>query len=178
MVRRDAAALDVGANAVRLYEARNRLYVVDLASQVTTPTLAAHARDDLAVPVEEGRLLASLIPGARFVTLEDWANDGVPLAGPVARECLIGWYVLNRPARGEWRIAGEPVDPGAVTVPTLVVVPERDRIVPPASAGALAEAIPGARRMTPPAGHVGMVVGVGAESALWRPLAEWLTGIE
>jgi len=27
-----------------------------------------------------------------FVALEDWLNDGVPLALPVARECLGGWY--------------------------------------------------------------------------------------
>ncbi len=56
--------------AVRLYEARNDIDVLDLASQVTTPTLVAHAREDLAVPVEEGRLLAAQIPGARFVLLE------------------------------------------------------------------------------------------------------------
>src|SRR5579875_1773367 len=27
-----------------------------------------------------------------FVALEDWLNDGVPLAAPVARETLFGWY--------------------------------------------------------------------------------------
>ena len=27
-----------------------------------------------------------------FVLLEDWINGGAPLAGPVARECLVGWY--------------------------------------------------------------------------------------
>ncbi|MDG2286014.1 MAG: alpha/beta fold hydrolase, partial [Alphaproteobacteria bacterium] len=27
-----------------------------------------------------------------FVALEDWINDGVPLAAPVAREALFGWY--------------------------------------------------------------------------------------
>ena len=58
------------ATAVRLYEARNRINVVDLASRVTTPTLVAHAREDRVVPVEEGRLLAARIPGARFVLLE------------------------------------------------------------------------------------------------------------
>src|SRR5690606_469259 len=26
----------------------------------------------------------------RFVAMEDWLNDGVALAGPVARECLLG----------------------------------------------------------------------------------------
>ncbi len=34
------------------------------------PTLVLHARHDARVPNEEGRLLASLVPGARFVTLE------------------------------------------------------------------------------------------------------------
>ena len=32
-----------------------------------------------------------------FVALEDWLNDGVPLAAPVARECLGGWYGANTP---------------------------------------------------------------------------------
>ena len=58
------------AIAGRLYEARNAIDVTDVAPQVTTPTLVAHARRDQAVPVEEGRLLAGSIPGARFVLLE------------------------------------------------------------------------------------------------------------
>ena len=56
--------------AARLFEARGRVNVVDLASQVRTKTLVVHARDDRAVPVEEGRLLAALIPGARLVLLD------------------------------------------------------------------------------------------------------------
>ena len=46
---------------------------------MTTPTLVAHARGDRVVPVEEGRLLAARIPGARFVLLES-ANH-ILLAG-------------------------------------------------------------------------------------------------
>ena len=34
------------------------------------PTLVLHCRDDAAVPFEQGRLIASRIPGARFVALE------------------------------------------------------------------------------------------------------------
>lgn len=56
--------------AVRLYEARNRIDVSDVATRVTTPTLVVHARGDRVVPVEEGRLLAARIPGARLVLLE------------------------------------------------------------------------------------------------------------
>jgi polyhydroxyalkanoate synthase len=66
------------------------------------------------------------------------------------------------------------VRPGDLDMPALVVVPKRDRIVPPASAAALAEAIPGAERLVPPAGHIGMVVGGAGPRHLWRPLADWL----
>lgn len=114
-------------------------------------------------------------PRARdFVALEDWLNDGVPLVAPVARECLAGWYGQNQPARGGWQIAGEPVDPARLTGPVLCMVPSRDRIVPPSSAAALAEAVPGADRLTPPVGHIGMMASKAADAAVWRPLAKWI----
>jgi poly(3-hydroxyalkanoate) synthetase len=111
----------------------------------------------------------------RFVLLEDWLADGVPLAAPVARECLGGWYGANAPARLAWRIAGQVVDPASLAVPCFVAVPGRDRIVPPESALALARSLPEPMILRPRAGHVGMVAGAGAEAALWRPLADWAT---
>jgi len=56
--------------AARLWRSRNSIDVRDTARGVTQPALVLHARHDGAVPYEEGRLLASLLPGARFVTLE------------------------------------------------------------------------------------------------------------
>jgi pimeloyl-ACP methyl ester carboxylesterase/DNA-binding CsgD family transcriptional regulator len=56
--------------AARLFRARGGLNVSELAPQVRARTLVVHARDDRVVPVEEGRLLAALIPGAHFVLLE------------------------------------------------------------------------------------------------------------
>jgi polyhydroxyalkanoate synthase len=109
-----------------------------------------------------------------FVALEDWLNDGVPLAAPVARECLGGWYGENTPARGTWCIAGRPVDPSRLALPSLCVIPAQDRIVPPASARALAGKIPGTETMTPRLGHIGMVVSAGACEQVWRPLRDWL----
>jgi pimeloyl-ACP methyl ester carboxylesterase len=44
--------------------------VTDLATQVTAPTLVLDSRDDGGIPFEAGRLLAALLPGARFVPLE------------------------------------------------------------------------------------------------------------
>ncbi|MBF0563494.1 MAG: alpha/beta hydrolase [Alphaproteobacteria bacterium] len=113
-------------------------------------------------------------PALDFVATEDWANDGVALAGPVARECLFGWYGANTPVKGMWQIAGTPIRPESVTAPSLVVVPKRDRIVPPPSALVLADAIPGAYRLVVPAGHIGMMIGSAASSTLYGPLARWL----
>ncbi len=110
-----------------------------------------------------------------FVALEDWLNDGVPLVAAVARDTLAGWYGRNDTACGNWLVAGEPVEPARIKVPTLALIPERDRIVPPLSAAALARTIPRAQMISPPLGHIGMVVSAGAETGVWRPLADWLT---
>jgi polyhydroxyalkanoate synthase len=109
-----------------------------------------------------------------FVALEDWLNDGVPLTAPVARECLGQWYGENTTAKGRWRLAGSVVDPACLALPTLCIVPAQDRIVPPASAAALADTIPGAERACPAVGHIGMVVSAQAEGAVWQPLLTWI----
>ena len=56
--------------AARLYDARGNIDVAEFAPQVTTDTLVMHARDDQVVPLDEGRRLAALIPGARLVLLD------------------------------------------------------------------------------------------------------------
>lgn len=113
----------------------------------------------------------------RFVAMEDWLNDGVPLAGNVARECLIGWYGENRPVAGRWVVDGRAVRPQDWKKPTLVVLPERDRLVPKEGAAALLAQMPQATRLDAPSGHIGMMVGPRAEAGLWRPLADWLLAV-
>jgi len=124
-----------------------------------------------------GRMDPSAPAAADFVAVEDWLNDGVPLAAPVARETLGGWYGANTPGCGEWRVAGVAVDPAKLTMPTFVAVPGRDRIVPPVSALPLARLIPGAVLHQPMAGHIGMTVGPQAPRVLWSPLLAWLRGL-
>ena len=110
----------------------------------------------------------------RFVALEDWLNDGVPLAAPVARACAFDWYEENQPGRGAWRIDGAPVRPEDWDGPTYVVIPAADRIVPPASAEGLAKTLPNAVVKRPRAGHIGMIAGRGVTRSIWTPLANWL----
>jgi pimeloyl-ACP methyl ester carboxylesterase/DNA-binding SARP family transcriptional activator len=58
------------ANASRLLRSLGDVNVVDYLPDITAPTLVLHCRDDSAVPFEQGRMIASRIPHARFVSLE------------------------------------------------------------------------------------------------------------
>jgi polyhydroxyalkanoate synthase len=113
----------------------------------------------------------------RFVAMEDWLADGVPLSAPVARETLSGWYGANSPATGTWRIAGQPVDPTLLSLPAFIAAPGRDKLVPPESARSLAQKIPNAVYIEPNAGHIGMIAGTHAQTALWEPFKAWLEGL-
>ncbi len=121
-----------------------------------------------------GRRRADPARDHAFAMLEDWLNDGVALAGPVARECMFGWYGRNTTGRGVWRVAGRVVDPAKLPVRTLAVIPAQDRIVPPGSALALARKLPNAEIWRPRLGHIGMMVSQTAP-ALWDELATWLS---
>ncbi len=58
------------ANAGRFMRVFNEIDVVPLLPKVSCPTLVLHCVRDARVPFAEGRLIAGLIPGARFVPLE------------------------------------------------------------------------------------------------------------
>jgi pimeloyl-ACP methyl ester carboxylesterase/DNA-binding CsgD family transcriptional regulator len=58
------------ANAVALLRVFFEADVLEAAPRVRCPTLVLHAREDPIIPFDEGRLVASLIAGARFVPLE------------------------------------------------------------------------------------------------------------
>lgn len=76
-------------NAVTLLNVMGNINVVDLLPQVQVPTLVLHSRDEAGVPFEEGRLLASSIPGARFVPLDGRNHlllEGAPAWGTFVKE--------------------------------------------------------------------------------------------
>jgi polyhydroxyalkanoate synthase len=115
-----------------------------------------------------------------FVLLEDWLNGGAPLAGPTARECLVDWYGDNTPGRNKWVVGGRRIVPSKIKVPSLVMIPSGDRIVPPLSAAALADPKKGlkkAKRIDVPLGHIGMVVSGRARELCWTPLIEWISAL-
>jgi polyhydroxyalkanoate synthase len=109
-----------------------------------------------------------------FVALEDWLNDGAPLTANVARTCLRDWYGANAPARGDWSVGGVAVAPQQFSKPAYIAAPANDRIVPPESALAIACDLPDVTVVQPNLGHIGMMVGGGAQKTVWEPLAAWL----
>jgi polyhydroxyalkanoate synthase len=117
---------------------------------------------------------ASSNDAARFVLTEDWLNDGVPLTARAARDCFGDWCARNILAKNQWRVAGHSIDPSQVILPSYVVVPGKDRIVPPESAMPLAHALPHAVRHEPMMGHIGIMASKDAPERVWKPLINWL----
>ncbi len=98
---------------------------------------------------------AELEPGSdkarRFVTLEDWANEGEPLPLPAARELFEDLFRDDLPGTGRWMVGGR-LAAEQPPVPTLHLLAGDDRIVPAATA-------PAGDRKVIASGHVGMVIG-------------------
>jgi DNA-binding winged helix-turn-helix (wHTH) protein/alpha-beta hydrolase superfamily lysophospholipase len=75
-------------NAVRIRKACDDIEITDLLPKLRIPTLVLHCRHDNVVPFDQGRLLASSILDARFVTLE--SDNHVVLSGEPAWPKLLG----------------------------------------------------------------------------------------
>lgn len=57
------------ATALRIWSMNARIDATAAARKVRAPTLVIHCEDDRVAPIEEGRLVAQLVPGARLVTI-------------------------------------------------------------------------------------------------------------
>jgi polyhydroxyalkanoate synthase len=101
----------------------------------------------------------------RFVTLEDWANEGEPLPFPAARELIEDLFGRDLTGPGEWRIGDRPIG-DRLACPLLNITAADDRITPAAAA-------PAGDTVQIDSGHVGMVVG-SARAKLHEALAEFL----
>lgn len=69
-------------NAVEMFRTVSNVDVRALASRVHCPVLILHAERDAVAPIEEGRLLAGSVPGARFVQLD--SDNHILLSGEPA----------------------------------------------------------------------------------------------
>lgn len=94
-------------NAVQYMRCFAQVDVCAEARKVLAPSLVLHARHDARVPYEEGKLTATLIPGAEFVTLE--SVNHILLADEPAWRHLVAElhrFLPTSPARDETSCAG------------------------------------------------------------------------
>jgi pimeloyl-ACP methyl ester carboxylesterase len=64
--------IGAGRQLVAILAAKSR---IDQLKQVRVPTLVIHGVDDVLVPVENGRLVAGAVPGARSIEFEGMGHD-------------------------------------------------------------------------------------------------------
>ncbi len=105
--------------AVRYMRAMFSVDVKEIARRITCPTLVFHARDDRLIYFDQGRKLAALIPGARFVPLE--SSNHIPFEDEPA------WAQFVREVR-PFLAADAAADPAEAVVATP---PEANRSLTP-----------------------------------------------
>jgi pimeloyl-ACP methyl ester carboxylesterase/DNA-binding CsgD family transcriptional regulator len=105
--------------AARIVSGFQVIDVRDLAKQVAQPTLVLHAKDELRVPFEEGRLMAALIPNARLVPLE--SKNHVLLEDEPA------WGRFLAEVRAFLGVGAEPQVPALATQPIFPELTKRER---------------------------------------------------
>ena len=74
-------------NAVVIRRACDEVDVMELLPRIRVPTLVTHSRNDNVAPFDHGRVIASSIPGAKFVALD--SDNHLPLRGEPAWDKLM-----------------------------------------------------------------------------------------
>jgi len=67
------------AAAIKLIHMNSQIDITEILPSINVPTLVMHRKDDMAVDVEAGRLLAERIPGAKYIELS--GTDHLPFVG-------------------------------------------------------------------------------------------------
>jgi polyhydroxyalkanoate synthase len=108
--------------------------------------------------------------------LHRWVHDGIPMAGEAFRQWVKDLVRANKLVKGEMIIRGQRVSLSNIRVPLLNVVAQYDHIVPPSQSLSVMDLVSSRdkRLETIPAGHVGIVVGRGAQKGLWPLIGNWL----
>ena len=108
--------------------------------------------------------------------LENWVNDGIPVAGEAFREFVKSLYQRNLLVKGELSLGGRRVDLARITCPLLLLTARNDHLVTPASTEGIRPhvATPDIESMEIGAGHVGLVVSSRAHKSFWPAATRWL----
>ncbi|MFK7867410.1 MAG: alpha/beta fold hydrolase [Alphaproteobacteria bacterium] len=110
----------------------------------------------------------------QFIAREDWLNNGVPLAGLVAKDIIENWYGKNQILSREWTVLGKVIAADCLDIPALAVTASHDRLVPLASANAFVSHAPKGIAYQMNCGHVGMMSNPDSLNMLVAKIADFL----
>jgi polyhydroxyalkanoate synthase len=142
----------------------------DLFQQLVPARTLAKYTSGLAALAGDGEALDT------FLRMEKWLADRPDHPGAAAKQWLIDLYLENRLVRGEFRIAGEPIDLAAIACPVLNIFGAADHIIPPSCSRALGAILAGRdyQELEVPTGHAGVFVSRRAQEMVAPALARWL----
>jgi poly[(R)-3-hydroxyalkanoate] polymerase subunit PhaC len=111
-----------------------------------------------------------------FVAMERWVNDSIPVAGETFREFVKLLYQQNRLVKGELLLGEAPVKLESITCPVLLLVAEKDHLVPPGSTLALEKHVNSdeVKSMSINSGHIGLAVSSKAHRQFWPEAVNWI----
>jgi len=108
--------------------------------------------------------------------MAQFIREQVPLPGALLRQIVDKLIRGNELAAGETELGGRPVRLADIECPLLVVMAERDELVPVESSEALREFMgPNMEELLLPAGHVGLITGRKAATVTIPHILGWIT---
>ncbi len=111
-----------------------------------------------------------------FLYMDHWIFDSPAIPGKVFEEYITRWYHKNEIMKGKYSLNGKKVDLKKITMPTLVLVAERDHITPPEAAVPFYKAIPSKDKLllSIDKGHIGLTVSGASHKKLWGKAIKWI----
>jgi polyhydroxyalkanoate synthase len=108
--------------------------------------------------------------------MTNWGDHHIRFPGAAAKQLASCFGDGNQILEGTFRMGGRPIDLGAITVPFLSVVGEKDTMTPPATSEPLLDLVGSDDKaeLRVPAGHVGLFVGGSAVKHCIPGIVGWI----
>jgi polyhydroxyalkanoate synthase subunit PhaC len=123
-----------------------------------------------------GRLGDPKFDVAGWQAMYRWVNEGVPFPSAAYRQWITEFYQDNKLVKGQLHLNGSVVRLDNIRCPLLNVAASADEIAPRPTTRAITNAVSSqdAEEIVLEGGHVGIVVGRAAKTALWPTVTDWL----
>jgi polyhydroxyalkanoate synthase len=112
----------------------------------------------------------------RFLAVEFWLYDSVPIFGKAFEQIIEDVYKKNLLIQNKMNLGGKKIDLTKISVPVLNIVGTKDDLVSADSSRTVTKIISSQNKKTIefPTGHVGLCISKSAHKKLWPEVGEWL----